>query len=186
MPLLGEPDTSVPIKRVPSLGTMSDVQSSARTLVLTNSDLLPSVFTFLSSWSDNPERLVRCTTVCRNFHEPAIRLLWRKLDYLFPLWHLLAPPNTKCPKRYTFIQDNRLDYLHQVSMRVRTLLCHRVSLTNGAAGHLSPAVRRPRNMGTLSVARHACPSYCTLSSLQRFPGDERGSAPPHTDCPHEK
>ncbi|KAM5539272.1 hypothetical protein V8D89_007145 [Ganoderma adspersum] len=94
---------------------MSDVRASAaRTLVLTNSDLLDSVF--LSLWLDYPERfnLVRCATVCRGFHEPAIRLLWNKLDSFFPLWHLLAPPNTKCPKEYSFNEDKRPDYLHQV------------------------------------------------------------------------
>ncbi|KAM5539280.1 hypothetical protein V8D89_007153 [Ganoderma adspersum] len=92
-------------------------EASARTLVLANSDLLHSVF--LSLGSDYPERfnLVRCVATCRGFHEVAIRLLWKKLDSFFPLWHLLAPPNTKCPKRCSVnenITGAHSSYLHQV------------------------------------------------------------------------
>ncbi|KAM5538848.1 hypothetical protein V8D89_007570 [Ganoderma adspersum] len=86
---------------------MTDVQAPARTFVLTNSDLLYCVFTFvfaplpgsLSEW-DNPRgHLAQSATVCRGFHEPVIRLLC-KLPSFFPLWHLLAPPNAKWPSRY--------------------------------------------------------------------------------------
>ncbi|KAM5538773.1 hypothetical protein V8D89_007495 [Ganoderma adspersum] len=97
------------------------IQATARTSVLSNSDLLHCIFTFVPaplpqnlSKRDNFGHLARCTIVCRAFYEPAIRLLWRKLPTLFPLWHLLAPPNAECPP-YSFRGDNkRSDYLHQV------------------------------------------------------------------------
>ena len=125
---------------------MTDVQASARTLVLTNSDLLDCILTFVaaprmpgtrSKWHD-PNRLVPCLTVCRSFHELVIRLLWRSLPSLFPLWHLFAPPNTERPPGSFSLQgDKRLDYLRKVSTYV---LLRQVSLINGVAGRLSPTV----------------------------------------------
>ena len=148
-------------------GTMPDFfQPSARTSVLTNSYLLHFVFLYL--WSDSyPERFkfARCATVCRQFHESVIRILWKKLEGLFPLWHLLAPPDTKCPKRYSFKDQPEIDrahYLHQVSTRALRL---RLSLMIGhdvIAGHNSPPIRRSRSMEALSVACHPCPSHRIL------------------------
>ncbi|PIL26137.1 hypothetical protein GSI_11892 [Ganoderma sinense ZZ0214-1] len=101
---------------------MADVQASAPTLVLTNSDLLSWILTFVAaprmrgsrSKSHDPSRLAPCATVCRAFHEIAIRLLWRSLPSLIPLWHLFAPPNTKRPPSSTLQGDKRPDYLRKV------------------------------------------------------------------------
>ncbi|KAM5530051.1 hypothetical protein V8D89_016283 [Ganoderma adspersum] len=96
---------------------MTDVHTSACNLVLTNSDLLHSVFTFVivpprwtRSQHDRHDRLARCATVCHGFHESAIRIIWRKLDSFFPLWHLLAPPNAKRPS----VTKEEPHYVHQV------------------------------------------------------------------------
>ena len=108
---------------------MPDVRAPARTLVLTNSDLLHCIFTFVPEpLSDNPSSrnyvyphyLAPCTTVCRAFYLPAVQHLWRTLPSLFPLWYLLAPPNTKCPPSYyTSPPDTKQsDYIYQVSIRV--------------------------------------------------------------------
>ncbi|PIL23586.1 hypothetical protein GSI_14899 [Ganoderma sinense ZZ0214-1] len=77
---------------------MGDIHPLASVRVLTNADLLHGIFTFVPRASEKRDsHLARCATVCRAFHEPTIRVLWRDLDSLLPLWHLLAPPNTLFP-----------------------------------------------------------------------------------------
>ena len=62
--------------------------------VLANGDLLYGIFTFLSLDFNRQDRHVaKCTYVCRVFHEPAVRVLWRHMSTLFPLWQLLVPQN---------------------------------------------------------------------------------------------
>ena len=87
--------------------------------VLTNTDLLHGIFTFLPRSSPlRHSYLLGCTTVCRTFHAPAIRVLWRTLETLVTLWHLLAPSNVAYPFGYTYSGGRDkilLDYLHEVS-----------------------------------------------------------------------
>ncbi|KAI1787335.1 hypothetical protein LXA43DRAFT_714371 [Ganoderma leucocontextum] len=63
-------------------------------------------------------KLKQCAS--RTFHEPVIRVLWRNLDALLPLWHLLAPPDTPFPFGYyhnrgLYDLDIVLAYLQKVS-----------------------------------------------------------------------
>ena len=87
--------------------------------VLTNTDLLHGIFTFLPRSSPlRHSYLLGCTTVCRTFHAPAIQVLWRTLETLVTLWHLLAPSNVAYPFGYTYSGGRDkilLDYLHEVS-----------------------------------------------------------------------
>ena len=104
---------------------MADFRS-ASTQVLTNPGLLHCIFTFVptplfsGSRTIKVGQLTRCTTVCPTFHEPAIRLLWRKLDTFLPLWQLLAPPDANFP-RFSVRGDTRLDHLYKVSTQVATI-----------------------------------------------------------------
>ncbi len=108
------------------LRIMTNTRASARTLVLTNSDLLYCIFTFVPEplypglLTREYSYLAPCTTVCRRFHEPATRLLWRKLGSLLPLWQLLAPLDAKKSTRTDYSgrlddPDELLDYLNKVS-----------------------------------------------------------------------
>ena len=51
--------------------------------VLSNGDLLYGILTFLSLDFDRQDRHVaKCASVCRAFHEPAVRVLWRHMSTL--------------------------------------------------------------------------------------------------------
>ncbi len=96
---------------------MVEARLPASAQVLTNTDLLHGIFTFVPLASTNRDSyLARCATVCHTFHEPAIRVLWRNLRSLLPLWHLLAPSDTPfdadyfSPTRYEVLK-----YLQKVS-----------------------------------------------------------------------
>ncbi len=94
---------------------MDDGYPLASARVLTNADLLHGIFTFVPLASENRDSyLARCATVCRTFHEPAIRVLWRNMDALLPLWHLFAPSNTPFPSDGG-AEDELLRYLQTVS-----------------------------------------------------------------------
>nr|VWO96263.1 Phosphate:H symporter (Phosphate:H symporter, variant) [Ganoderma boninense] len=93
---------------------MEDIHASrASTKVLASSDLLHCIINFLPLvWESEESDFLRCALVCRAFYDPAIRLLWRTLGTLLPLWHLLAPPDAPSPLAWG---DSRLDYLSKVS-----------------------------------------------------------------------
>ncbi|PIL26125.1 hypothetical protein GSI_11880 [Ganoderma sinense ZZ0214-1] len=94
---------------------MEDIQQSrSSTQVLTSSDLLHYIINFIPlQWESEHGDLVRCAVVCRAFYDPAIRILWRTLGTLFPLWHLLAPRDAPFP--FAAWNDSRLLYLRRVS-----------------------------------------------------------------------
>ncbi|KAI1790842.1 hypothetical protein LXA43DRAFT_1144255 [Ganoderma leucocontextum] len=82
--------------------------------VLTNSDLLDCIFKFVPLlWESEHRDLAQCAVVCRAFHEPVIRILWRTVGTLFPLWHLLAPLDVPFP--FFASGGSRLEYLQTVS-----------------------------------------------------------------------
>ncbi|KAM5538777.1 hypothetical protein V8D89_007499 [Ganoderma adspersum] len=86
----------------------------ASTQVLTCGDLLHFIINFVPlEWEYEHGDLVQCAVVCRAFYTPAIRILWRALGSLLPLWHLLAPRDAPFPS-YT-MDESRLDYLRKVS-----------------------------------------------------------------------
>lgn len=86
----------------------------ASTQVLTCGDLLHFIINFVPlEWEHEHGDLVRCALVCRAFYTPAIRILWRALGSLLPLWHLLAPQDALFPS-FT-MDESRLDYLRKVS-----------------------------------------------------------------------
>ncbi|KAI1787331.1 hypothetical protein LXA43DRAFT_714290 [Ganoderma leucocontextum] len=96
---------------------MGDAYPSVSAQVLTNIDLLHGIFTFMPFAPDNRDSyLARCATVSHTFHEPAIRVLWRNLRSLVPLWHLLAPSNTPFAAQYfsTSWSTDVLKYLQKV------------------------------------------------------------------------
>ena len=105
---------------------------SASIQVLTNADLLYIIFTFVPLSSNNRDNdLAQCVHVSHTFHESAIRVLWRNLDSLLPLWHLFAPPNTPFPTgsyKHTAFSNNDgvCDYLKAVRVPVHHIL---ISLT---------------------------------------------------------
>ena len=39
---------------------------------------------------ENKRMLASLAVVCRDFHQPAVRILWRTLDTIFPLLELLS------------------------------------------------------------------------------------------------
>ena len=81
----------------------------ASTQVLTCGDLLHFIINFVPlEWEHEHGDLVRCALVCRAFYTPAIRILWRALGSLLPLWHLLAPQDA-------LMGESRLAYLRKVS-----------------------------------------------------------------------
>ncbi len=136
--------------------------SAAR--VLTNPHLLHAIFTFLPLTQDGRDSyLARCATVCRAFQEPADRILWRNLDALLPLWHILAPSNIPFPSRYYYYNSDDglhdhgevLTYLQKVSTFVSrtSRLAHKVSLP----GQLCAFISRSNTMEPLSMAYHPCP-----------------------------
>ena len=96
--------------------------------VLTNTDLLHSIF--LCAPSNCPlggrryhdSFMAACAFVCRAFYELAVRFLWRNLDTLFPLWHLLAPQNTPFP--YSRMGDDQLNHLQSVSNVILETYAH--------------------------------------------------------------
>ncbi|KAI1795450.1 hypothetical protein LXA43DRAFT_914184 [Ganoderma leucocontextum] len=99
---------------------MTAVHPPASAQVLTNTDLLHCIFVFVPLPPDSRLRdsyLAQCAVVRRAFHEPAIRVLWRNLDSLLPLWHLLAPPNTPFPSSRDRIEGGRgvLSYLQKIN-----------------------------------------------------------------------
>ena len=127
---------------------MEDIDLLPSTQVLTNPDLLYGIFTFVPLASENRDSyMARCAIICRIFHEPAIRVLWRNLDALTLLWHLLAPSSTPFPSDGA-VDDELLNYLQTVSVLIfRTLrLAHRI------AGLLGAAICRPDTMGPFSMA----------------------------------
>ena len=64
--------------------------------VLANGDLLYDIFTFLPlNLVYDHGHVARCTTVCRAFHEPAVRVLWRHMPALFHLCQLLVPESLR-------------------------------------------------------------------------------------------
>ncbi|TBU38444.1 hypothetical protein BD309DRAFT_930689 [Dichomitus squalens] len=78
---------------------MSDVALSPSARVLTDPHLLYATFTFVPLDTDFQDRhLAPCATVCRAFHQPVVRVLWRSLYSMLPLWHLLAPHEIKVPR----------------------------------------------------------------------------------------
>ena len=167
---------------------MTGYQASARTSVLTNSDLLYQILTFVAAlriwesrsiWLESSP-LVQCVTVCRTFNELAIQLLWRTLPSLFPLWHLLAPRNTS---HHTYLGEERPDYLRKVCIWA---FKNFVSLTNSAAGYLCQTVRRPSSMGALPMACHSRPPHHTRHLLGRLPRENCASSPPYTGRPLKK
>ena len=48
--------------------------------------------------SSNARDLRTCALVCRAWAEPALCTLWSDVPSLFPLWHLLAPPDLPYPR----------------------------------------------------------------------------------------
>ena len=104
----------------------------ASTAVLTNSDLLDCIFVFVLPPMPQPVatagvqlrqhgHFAQCATICRAFHEPVIRLLWRDLDTLIPLWQLFAPPDTRCVRYYDKWDQVQL-YLLKVSIHTISTL----------------------------------------------------------------
>ena len=120
--------------------------------VLTNTDLLHGIFTFIPRSSPlRHSYLLGCTTVCRTFHAPAIRVLWRTLETLVTLWHLLAPSNVTYPFGYTYSGGRDkilLDYLYEVSTFFSTALC----LAHDITGQFRAVIPRSNTMGPLSLA----------------------------------
>ena len=89
---------------------MADIHSIRASIqVLTNGDLLHCIINFVPLEWD----LAQCAVACRAFYEPTIRVLWRTLGTLFPLWQLLAPQDVPFP--YFSKDDSRLEYLEKVS-----------------------------------------------------------------------
>lgn len=76
-----------------------NIPDTSSAQVLTNTDLLHHIFMLipLSPDSGRDSYLARCAVVCRTFHEPAIRVLWRNLNSLLLVWHLLAPLDIPYP-----------------------------------------------------------------------------------------
>ncbi|KAM5536108.1 hypothetical protein V8D89_010207, partial [Ganoderma adspersum] len=94
---------------------MGDIHPLASVRVLTNADLLHGIFTFVPWASGTRDSyLAQCAAVCHTFHEPAIRVLWRDLGTLLPLWHLLAPQNTPLPSDRA-AEDELLHYLETIN-----------------------------------------------------------------------
>ena len=83
--------------------------------VLTNSDLLYCIFTSIPLTPALCDRCVaRCATVCRAFYEPAIRVLWRSLFTMMPLWHILAPEDCRMSRDALASGEEGLEYLNRV------------------------------------------------------------------------
>ena len=119
---------------------MMNSRASARILVLTNLNLLYSIFVFVSESRATPARtsdkakqgryLAGCKTVCRTFYEPAI-ILWSKLYTFLPLWHLLAPPDADVQLNFlSELLSTDRDKLSECLYKVSTVtLCALVLLT---------------------------------------------------------
>ncbi len=52
----------------------------------------------------NIDDLARCARVCRAFSGPALRVLWRKLTSILPVWHLLSPAGLSYPRKASLAQ----------------------------------------------------------------------------------
>ncbi|KAF8202411.1 hypothetical protein BJ912DRAFT_920776 [Pholiota molesta] len=76
------------------------MSASAQAEVLTNEDLLPIIFAFMDPeaflnniWdleSTTPSNLFSAAITCKAFFNPAITLLWRKLESILPVLKLLS------------------------------------------------------------------------------------------------
>lgn len=65
--------------------------------VLTDPYLLYAILTCISDAELLHGHLAGWARVCRGFHEPVVRILWRSLHCVFPLFHLLAPHDLRMP-----------------------------------------------------------------------------------------
>lgn len=76
------------------------MSASAQAVVLTNEDLLPIIFAFMDPeaffnniWDLEPttrSNLFSAARTCKAFLNPAITLLWRKLESILPVLKLLS------------------------------------------------------------------------------------------------
>lgn len=86
---------------------------------LLNEDILCTIYEhFDQSWdginvsgkqeAENQEALARSARVCKAFYEPSVRVLWRRLEALFPLLCLI-PTFTQiraCEYEYIYVSVN--------------------------------------------------------------------------------
>ncbi|RDX44945.1 hypothetical protein OH76DRAFT_1408559 [Lentinus brumalis] len=78
--------------------------SSSAAQVLSNDYILRNIFNTHSYLYNDYGRLqnddlARCARVCQAFSEPALRVLWRELASVLPIWHLLSPPDLPYPRK---------------------------------------------------------------------------------------
>ncbi|RPD60864.1 hypothetical protein L227DRAFT_653127 [Lentinus tigrinus ALCF2SS1-6] len=117
--------------------------------------------------------LVRCALISRAFSEAALRALWKNPPTLRPLWHVLAPPNLKFPKK----DDETEEYfdkiesagLHKEAAYWRRLVGYARHIQNINAEHLFD--QRDANLLELVLHENGTgrPLFPSLRSLQLSP-----------------
>ena len=156
--------------------------SPSSSLVLANLDLLYAVFTFVPPASNSRDSyLARCATVCRTFHEPAIRVLWRNLSSLLPLWNLLAPSDA--PFSADYFSTTKYDVLEYLQ-KVRKSVYHTISISHEIVDHFCATVPRPNTMGPFSAPCRPCP--WNSASWAHGTGNQRCQSSSHPGCHHAK